>query len=168
MPCACRVPFELYPDASEWGPLLWTALHGLAERSGSPTAALFAEDERRAWIALFKATGDIIPCPVCKEHFQDYFKEHPIEELKTIPIYKLHDWVRDWFWEVHNWVNITLGKPEFPKEDLATKFGKIPLRQVLNSLDIPMNRAIVLSGTKHMKFKEWKGKYVMILGILGI
>jgi len=168
MPCACRVPFELYPEASEWGPLLWASLHGLAERSGRPVSPLYGEDERRGWISLFQMTGDIIPCAICKEHFQDYFKEHPIDELKRIPLFELRDWVRDWFWTVHNWVNVTLGKPEFSKEELTAKYGNMNLRRGLTDLEVPFKRAIVLSGTNARKFGEWKAKYLYILSILGI
>ena len=168
MPCACRVPFELYPEASEWGPLLWRVLHGLAERSGRPTTPMYGEDERRAWIALFKSTGDIIPCPTCKEHFLDYFKEHSIDELKTLPLSQLHDWVRDWFWTVHNWVNETLGKPEFSKEELATAYTGINLRAALAELDVPMKRAIVLSGYNQKKFADWRSKVFMLFSILGV
>ena len=168
MPCACRVPFELYPDASEWGPLLWTALHALAERSGKPTTPMFGEDERRAWISLFNMTGDIIPCKVCKEHFQDYFREHPINELKMIPLFQMHEWIRDWFWTVHNWVNETLKKPQFDKDDLAITYGSMDIRKNLKQLEEPMKRAIVLSGYNAKKFAEWKGKYILILSILGL
>jgi len=129
---------------------------------------MYGEDERRAWITLFKSTGDIIPCPTCKEHFLDYFKEHSIDELKTLPLSQLHDWVRDWFWTVHNWVNETLGKPEFSKEELATAYAGINVRAALAELDVPMKRAIVLSGYNQKKFADWRSKVFMLFSILGV
>jgi len=168
MPCACRVPFELYPDSVEWGPLLWTLLHGLAERSGKPVTHLYAEDERRAWVHFFKETGEIIPCPACREHYQQYLAQHPIHQLKEIPIGQLHNWVREWFWEVHEWVNETLGKPPFPKENLAITYGNTDLRTGLKRLEAPMKRAIMLSGNQFKKFADWKSRFIMILSILGI
>ena len=168
MPCACRVPFELYPDSAEWGPLLWGLLHGLAERSGKPTSPMYAEDERRAWIHFFKETGEIIPCPMCKEHYKQYLEHHPISELKSIPIHKLHDWVRDWFWDVHEWVNETLKKPAFPKENLTPTYEHFDLRTGLKRLEAPMKRAITLSGQQFKKFAEWKSRFNLLLSILGI
>lgn len=168
MPCPCNLPQEIYPDSSEWGPLLWTLLHGLAEKAGAPTSPMFAEDERRAWIHFFKETSDIIPCHVCKEHFRLYLKEHPVDELKNIPIQSMREWIRDWFWEVHEWVNATLEKPSFPKEGLKEKYAAVNLRTVLKQFEPPMKRAILLSGNQYMKFKEWKSRYMVILSILGL
>lgn len=159
---------ETYPDASEWGPILWSILHGLAERSGRPVTPMYAEDERRAWIPLFQLTSDIIPCHICKEHFKAYLKEHPVEELKRIPLHELHEWLRDWFYTVHEWVNMTLEKPSFPKEGLTAAYGTLSIRQRLKQLEVPMSRAIMLSGNNMKKFSEWKQKVQLILSILGL
>ena len=169
MPCPCNLPHEIYPEASEWGPLLWTLLHGLAEKSGRPTSPMFLEDERRAWLHFFKETSDIIPCHICKEHFRLYLKEHPIDELKHLQIESMHEWIRSWFWEVHEWVNSTLKKPPFPKDGLNAAYGgSLPLRTIIHRLDAPMRLAIILSGNQYKKFKEWKSRYLIILSILGL
>ena len=168
MPCSCQIPVELYPDATEWGPLLWTVLHCLAEHSGKAITPLYQEDERRAWLSFFKLTGDIIPCSMCKRHFEEYIKEHPIEQLRTIPYSALHDWIRLWFWEVHNWVNDTLSKPDFPLANLTATYASIKIRPVINSLEIPMKKAILISGNNYKKFLEWKSKAILLLSILGI
>ena len=159
---------ELYPDAAEWGPLLWTILHALAEKAGKPISQIYAEDERRAWIQFFKLTGDIIPCHVCKEHFQIYLKEHPVDELKNIPQSAIRDWVVTWFWEVHNWVNMTLQKPTFPKDQLAATYGSTNIRTYIKRLESPLKRAIMLSGNQFIKFSEWKAKVLMMLSIFGL
>ena len=159
---------ETYPDAAEWGPILWSILHGLAERSGRPCAPIYAEDERRAWIPLFQLTSDIIPCHICKEHFKAYLKEHPVDELKTLPLYELHAWLRDWFYTVHEWVNGTLQKPSFPKDKLVETYGSLPIRLRLKQLEAPMGRAIMLSGNNMKKFGEWKQKVQLLLSILGV
>lgn len=167
MPCPCNLPMELYPEASEWGPLLWTLLHGLAQKSGKGPFPMYAEDERRAWVQIFKLTADIIPCHICKEHFRLYLEEHPVDELKNLQLGALNDWITSWFWEVHEWVNMTLEKPSFPKEELEN-YNTVNLRAVLNALDAPMRRAITLSGNQFKKYSEWKSKYLMIMSILGL
>ena len=168
MSCPCNLPPEIYPDAGEWGPILWTLLHGLSEHAGKPVTPLFAEEERNAWIALFKLTAEIIPCHICKEHFRIYLLEHPILPLKTMPIHQIAPWIRHWFWEVHEWVNMTLSKPSFPEEKLTETYAKMNLRPRLRGLDIPMDRAIRVSGNQLKKYNEWKNKYIMLLSILGL
>ena len=159
---------ELYPEAAEWGPLLWTILHAIAEKAGKPVSPIYAEDERRAWLQFFKLTGDIIPCHICKEHFQIYLREHPVDELRNLPLTAVNDWVRTWFWEVHNWVNMTLQKPTFSKDQLSSTYGSVNIRTYIKRLEAPLKRAIMLSGNQFIKFTEWKGKLLMMLSIFGI
>lgn len=168
MPCPCNLPPEIYPDAAEWGPLLWTLLHGLAEHVGQLITPVYAEEERHAWISFFKLTSEIIPCHVCKEHFRIYLKEHPVDALKKMPINHLRGYIRHWFWEVHEWVNMTLSKPSFPEADLEGAYSKVKLRNILTSLDVPMNRAIRLTGNNIKKYGDWKGKYNSLLSIYGL
>jgi Erv1 / Alr family len=168
MSCPCNLPPEIYPGAGEWGPILWSLLHGLAEHAGRPVTPLFAEDERISWIALFKLTADIIPCHICKEHFRIYLHEHPIDKLKHMPVHEISAWIKHWFWEVHEWVNMTLGKPPFPEDGLHAMYFSMSLRPRLRGLDIPMNRAIRLSGNQLRSYTQWKNKYIMLLSILGL
>jgi hypothetical protein len=168
MPCPCNLPPEIYPDASEWGPLLWTILHGLAEHAGKLVTPIYAEEERHNWIAFFKLTSEIIPCHNCKEHFRIYLKEHPVDSLRRMPANQIRDYVRHWFWEVHDWVNMTLSKPTFQEADLEGTYAKVKLRSILTSLDVPMNRAIRLTGNNIKKYSEWKGKVGGLLGIYGL
>jgi len=168
MPCPCNLPLELYPDAVEWGPLLWTILHALAERTGNIISPLYAEDERREWIHFFKLTADIIPCHICKEHFRLYLKEHPVDQLREIPFTAMRNWVRNWFWEVHEWVNMTLGKPSFPIDQLTTVYGNTNIRIYIKRLESPLRRAIMLSGEQYIKFTQWKSKVLIMLSIYGL
>jgi len=168
MPCPCNLPPEIYPDAGEWGPIIWNLLHGLAEHAGKPVTPLFAEEERLTWISLFKLTAEIIPCHICKEHFRIYLHEHPITALKTMPPHEFPAWIKHWFWEVHEWVNMTLSKPPFPEADLTARYAGMSLRPRLRGLDIPMNRAIRVSGNQLKKYEDWKKKYMMLLSLLGL
>jgi hypothetical protein len=168
MPCACKLPLEIYPDAVEWGPILWKLLHGLSEKSGRPLTPLYAEEERRAWLTFFKQTGDIIPCSACKEHFEMYLKEHPVDELKHMNLQNIHDWIRRWFWELHEWVNDTLKKPSFPFENLTPTYGAVNLRITLKQFEMPMKKAIEISGYNNKKFIDWKSKYIRMLSLYGV
>ena len=168
MPCKCRLPIEEYPEASEWGPILWSLLHGLAEHAGRPVTPLYAEDERHNWLQFFRQTGEIIPCPTCKEHYIAYLKENPVDALKTMHPEEFREWIRTWFWDIHQWVNEQLEKPSFPKESLSPTYASLALRQRLRHLDAPLRKAITLSGQNAKKFQDWKSRYLMLLSIFGL
>jgi len=159
---------EIYPDAVEWGPLLWTLLHGIAEKSGKPVANLYAEEERQLWLTFFKQTADIIPCSACKEHFETYLKQHPIDALKHMDLRDIHAWIRTWFWEVHEWVNDTLKKPSFPIADLEATYRSVNLRTTMRQFEMPMKKAIQISGNQYKKLVEWKSKYFRLLSLYGV
>ena len=168
MPCACKLPIEDYPDALEWGPILWTLLHGIAERAGRPVVPAYQEDERRNWIHFLKQTGEIIPCNTCKEHYQTYLRENPSDPLKTMQPTEFHEWVRHWFWEIHEWVNGSQEKPSFPYENLAATYASVDFRRTLRQLDVPMMKAIRISGINLRKYTEWKSRYLMMLSVFGL
>jgi hypothetical protein len=61
---------------------------------------------------MIKMLEKVIPCPSCKEHYEVYLKEHPIEAgLKQLMHSELRDYIKKWFWELHNWVNESLSRP---------------------------------------------------------
>jgi hypothetical protein len=169
MPCACRLPYETYPDAGVWGPILWSILHGIAERVGSATFALYQADERRALNSLFKAVAKMIPCPSCKEHYEVYLKEHPVDgPLKELSYSTLRVYVRRWFWELHNWVNYSKGVPEFPLEDVPALYSRVPIREKLKELREPMERAIRISGNQILGYQELQKHISTLLSIYGL
>jgi len=170
MPCACMLPPEIYPDASEWGPLLWTILHGIAERVGSNVSSGFIPDERRGLEKLFKVLEKVIPCPSCKEHYEVYLREHPVDKaLKDLPYgAPLKEYVKTWFWELHNWVNISLSRPELPYDALPGLYKGVKLRQILKALDNPMRRAIHIRSGQLMAYLTFTKDVLTLLSLYGI
>lgn len=169
MPCACRLPPEIYPDSTEWGPTLWSVLHGLAERVGSVSFPLFREDERRYWIQLYTALGKMIPCPSCKDHYESYLREHPVDKvLLELPYESLQDYVRTWFWELHNWVNESHGKPIYPLESVSAAYRGTNIRRAMRLLDIPMKKAIRVRGGQQMAYTEFTKWVNMLCAVYGI
>jgi hypothetical protein len=163
MPCACLLPPEIYPDASEWGPQLWAILHGIAEKAGSPITPQYYADERRALTKLFTSVEKTIPCPSCKEHYEVYLREHPVEKaMKELPQGQLREYVKTWFWELHNWVNESLQRPIFPYDQLTPTYGRTDFKARLAALDIPMRRAIRVRSGQLFAYTEFL-KYVKIL-----
>jgi len=169
MPCKCKIPYEKYPEATEWGPVLWSILHGIAERVGTTPFLIYRADERRALIHFFKTIGPMIPCPKCKTHFEEYLKENPAEpSLKTLPYEQLKPFVRHWFWDLHNVVNESKGVATFPEADLQATYGSIKIRMPVQQLRSPMMKAIKISGTQLLSYEKFNGAVLSLLSIYGL
>jgi len=168
MGCRCKIPYESYPEATEWGPVLWSILHSIAERVGTPFA-LYEPDERRALLKLFGAIAKMIPCPSCKEHYEEYLKEHPVAgPLKDLPKADLRQFVRRWFWDLHNWVNESKGIAPFDFDKLTEVHGHIKLRPALLQLRKPMERAIKISGRQLISYHEFNACVQMLISLYGV
>jgi hypothetical protein len=154
MPCACQLPPEIYPDASEWGPILWSILHGIAERVGSTAFAQYQADERRALIRVMKSLVKVIPCPSCKEHYDVYLKENPVDKtIMDTPYREL---------------TTSLSRPLFPYDDLTPTYKSVPLRQRMKDLDVPMKKAIRLRSGQLMGYTEFNNQCMILFSIFGI
>lgn len=169
MPCACQLPPEIYPDASEWGPILWNILHGLSERVSSTPFIQYQGDERRALIRVMKSLEKVIPCPSCKEHYEVYLKEHPVDkQVLTIPYGELKTYVKTWFWELHNWVNESLNRPLFPYDQLTPTYKSINLRNEMKVLDPLLQKAIRLRAGQLLGYKEFVNQSIILFSIWGL
>ena len=169
MPCACLLPPEVYPDASEWGPPLWAVLHSIAERVGSSPFPQYADDERRALTKMIKFLEKVIPCPSCREHYEVYLREHPLEKpLKELSHSELNHYIKTWFWELHNWVNESLQRPIYEYADLTPQYRNTNIRSTLKTLDVPMMRAIRVQSGQLLAYKEFVKQVNILLSIYGV
>ncbi len=169
MPCKCRIPYQSYPEAKEWGPVLWTLLHGIAERVGSCPFPSYQGDERRALASLFIKVGRMIPCPSCKEHYEVFLKENPVHtQIKSLPYDALKSFVRDWFWRLHHMVNESKGIASPPIEDLPAQYGTTNLRMAIAQLREPMQRAIKIAGKMFVSYHECNAVLLSLLSIYGV
>lgn len=165
MPCACTLPAEIYPEASEWGPILWRILHGLAEKVGLSAFPQYYSEERRYLVKLFKLLERIIPCPSCKEHYEVYLRQHPVDgPIKDLSHSELNTYVKTWFWQLHNWVNESIGHAIFSYEELSI-YKKVNIRDELKNLDIPMRRAIRIRSGHLISYIEFINQVKLLLSV---
>ena len=160
MPCGCIIPIPEYPASAEWGPIIWNILHGLAERAQQ---AILPADELREWPRLIRATSEMIPCDVCRDHMRHYMKEHPLTE---IPYSLLKIKVKSWFFDLHNEINIGNNRPVFLYDDLTAKYGKMDLQDLLWRLDPVIKKAIQVNGVGQVKYMNWVKSVKMMRAIL--
>jgi hypothetical protein len=134
MPCACKQNQPEYPITDNWGPSLWQILHGLAEKGVKAIFPSFRDDEKRQWILLIELLPKIIPCPMCREHAQEWILRHPISPIKDLGQDDLYDWLTNWVYIFHEAVNARTGKPSFDKALLHQTYGNININHIYKSM----------------------------------
>jgi len=160
MPCACLIPAPNYPETADWGPILWTILHGLAEKAGQ---GFIRDDEVREWQKLIKITGEVLPCDQCKTHYQSFLKINPFPVDKS----QVNTWVKTWFWNLHNEVNVSKGLETFPFTQLSV-YSNVNFTDLLHRLNPVIKKAIELSGVPYMKWTAWISSFKMLRSILAV
>lgn len=166
MPCACQIPVPQYPDNAEWGPILWSILHGLAEKSGRASA--LCNDEIREWQKLLKLTGEMLPCDKCRDHLKRYSSQNPTSFFSTVPYSSFKTSIKTWLWRLHNEINAENGKPAFDYDQLEATYGSVNLQDLLWRLDPVMKKAIHLNGISLMKWTNWVYTFKMLRSVLGV
>lgn len=168
MPCACKKPVETYPENTDWGPLFWTVLHGLAEYAGRVPVDMLRGDERRAWIGLMTSLGQTLPCDKCRSHYSEWLSSRPVQGLQDMPYADVSLWIRTWFWALHNAVNARNQKDAFPFEQLTATYKGKNITESWKRLDPVIKRAITLNGISLNPWKKWLNFVRTLQGIYGI
>ena len=88
-------------NPSEWGPLLWKIIHTCCENLGRNTHNLLQIDEINAFQNFINKTGTVLPCIVCRKHFNSYYLKHK----KKITYDELKIYGRAYFYGLHEEVN---------------------------------------------------------------
>lgn len=154
MPCACIADNPKYPQNEEWGPITWSILHTVAEKSGIQTDKLFQADEARTWPLFVKSIGPMIPCPYCRDHFAEYIAANPFVLPTAHSAWNLY--IRTWFYNFHEAVNQRLGKPSFPFDQLGATYGNPKTLQAnLDLLERIEKRAMKLGGVSILSWQAW-------------
>jgi len=87
---------------AEWGPPMWKLLHSMAEKAGT---SVLQVDEKRAWISFLRLTEGILPCPMCRDHYRQWRRTHPLEDFLANHGDLFRERVREWLWGLHDDVN---------------------------------------------------------------
>lgn len=94
---AIRMPPQI------WGPIFWSTLHIVSlAYSDKPT-----ERQKNNVKAFYESMIDVLPCPICRVHYEENLKAMPVEPALEGRM-KLIMWVFD----MHNKINSQLGKRE--------------------------------------------------------
>jgi len=96
-------------SSKSWGPPLWKILHGIAESLGNQPVAMLATDEAHEIVFLLRDVEKIMPCKLCRNHYHQWRKNHPLEEIDRLRGYMLKTGVRQWLYDLHEEVNKSKG-----------------------------------------------------------
>jgi len=87
---------------NEWGPAAWKFLHSITfSYPDVPTL-----DEQRAAESLFNSISILLPCSTCRTHYVNEINSNP-------PDTRSKSTLTSWLVDIHNRVNLRLGKPIF-------------------------------------------------------
>ena len=168
MPCSCQIPGPAYPENREWGPFVWSILHGMAERATRIITPLYEKDERRAWIGLLQATGPMLPCSDCREHYAQWIKEHPVTGILQLQNNQLRDWISRWVYDLHQNVNNRLGKTGILFEELTPRYGSVNITMDFKLFEMIEKRAIQQQGVNLKAWLEWVKQYRTLTSVYGL
>jgi len=151
---------------SEWGPHLWTILHGCAERCGRQPTALLHVDEQRAWIQMLELVEAILPCPLCQKHYQTWKKAHPLKGfLQAKTGVEFQEAARHWVWALHDAVNEQRGVARPTLEDVKQPQD---LQQALEELLKVLDRAKLQRLIDGVYVREWRQRLSLLRKFLRV
>jgi len=96
-----------------WGKSIWETLHYVSMDYPEIPSPL----EIARFFAFFESLMTVLPCETCREHYEAYWKAHPIANALTTGTLK------QWVLDLHNAVNRRLGKPEWGVDQLNATYG---------------------------------------------
>ena len=99
-----------------WGPHLWFILHIISfEYPENPT-----EYDKRIYHDFYTALKDVIPCELCRKHYREHLHKHPLT-----PHLDTRQTLVQWVIDVHNFVNISLGKPTLTYDEVMYIYANL-------------------------------------------
>ena len=96
-------PEPIHMPPQIWGPIFWSTLHiASLGYSDEPT-----ERQKKNMIAFYESMVDVLPCPICRKHYEANLEEMPVKDAANSRMDLIH-----WVFTMHNRVNAQLGKRE--------------------------------------------------------
>jgi hypothetical protein len=116
-------------SSKSWGNPLWKILHGIAEALGNQSVPMLATDEAHEIVFLLRDLEKIMPCQLCRNHYHQWRKEHPLEEIDKCRGYILKMTVRQWLFDCHENVNRSRGiESGLTVEQMPEMYGNVDFR----------------------------------------
>jgi hypothetical protein len=99
-----------------WGPHFWFVLHIISFHYPEHPSTY----EKDAIKNFYHSVKDILPCAACRQHYTNYLSRYPIEPHLDTRM----DLIR-WVIQVHNFVNVSLGKPAYSVDTVLAVYANL-------------------------------------------
>lgn len=101
----------MFGNPQHWGPSAWNFLHTLTfHYPDNPSV-----EEQRSIEKLFDSLQYLLPCNECRQHFILEMSRNPIDARSKTS-------VSVWLVDLHNRINLRLGKPIFSYSHAVSKY----------------------------------------------
>lgn len=156
------------PSNREWGPFLWTILHGLAEKLGRQPNEIMAADEAREMTLVLKGVELIMPCEKCRAHFHEYRLKNPIDGFSTKRGEHLRYTVREWLWRLHEAVNERNNAPRFSIEQLTPTYQSVNIAAAWTTLQTYLKTSVASGLILSENLKSFRRHLEFVRSLHGI
>ena len=163
-----EIPIETYgiPKNSEWGPLLWQMLHAVAEKLGhAPSHTIFL-DQRREMIFVLRDIENVMPCPMCRNHYREWRSKRPIDQLPETQS-EFREAVRRWLFDLHEDVNRSRGfESGLVLEQLRPMYAGYDIKELGRQFAFLLNRALRLRAIERDSMVRFNTHYAFLSRLL--
>ena len=116
-------PVPTGPKKMSWGEPTWALFHVLAEKVKDEEF----EKIRLELLNVIYTIASNLPCPDCANHAAMYLNDIRYQNIQT------KAQLKHMLWNFHNVVNMKKDFPQFPREELESKYQEYPLIPVLHA-----------------------------------
>ena len=110
-----------------WGKYIWKALHYISlGYPNDPTEQ--QKDDYKTFYTLLKS---VLPCKICREHYKENLKNHPLSNDAL----KNKDSLIKWTIDLHNIINEELGYSIMPYNDALNDINSYETSHIINKTD---------------------------------
>lgn len=137
----------------EWGPILWNIIHITCENLGNNQNIFIQNDEIRQFKLFQEKLYYVLPCKICKIHYQKYLKEN----TKAITYSELKEYGRTFYLNLHNEINVSNSKPLFKFEDLEKKYNQkfSQLKKILEDFNTLYSKYITFNYLSYKNLSDF-------------
>ena len=168
MPCACAVPAPDFPTNCEWGPILWKIFHGLAAKYGKLVSPIFQRDQEITWPRFIEQTLKILPCKECREHYKEYTEANSPVTLKTLSPDLQATWIQNFYFDLHNVVNVRSGKPVFAQTELQDTYKNINFSYEMKHFETLIKIVFRYNEVTYVAWMNWVRSVQTLISIYGL
>lgn len=168
MPCSCTIPMPDFPTNCEWGPIIWKILHGLTLKYGKLMSPTYVKEQTMFWINYINQTEDILPCKECKQHYKEYLSKHNPNIIKTLQPEQQKLWVQNFFFNLHNEINLRNDKPLFGFDMLESTYKNVNYTFEIKHYEKLLKIIFQYNEVTLLSWMKWVKSFRSIAGIYGV